>query len=333
MSAVNPHDSLVRTVFSDLENAVGELRSVLPPAVADRLEWATLKLEPGSFVDPELRDRHTDLLFSVNVKSRRQQVFIYVLLEHQSSPDHWMALRLLRYMLRIWEWFLTNSPDAKRLPAILPLVLAHGPRRWNAPMEFLTLMDLPEPTRKVLRPFVPNFRYALDDLARFDDAALLSRAMTEYAKLTLFFLQNARSGSGWFTRLGTWGDVFRALLRRPTGARALTTLVHYVSLVVDGPVSEEFRKALEAAAGPEVKEVVMTWAETLRSEGETRGEARGRAGMLLEILTSRGLVVTDPVREQILGCRDLATLRAWGLRAVTVASAEEVVAPGPSAAG
>jgi hypothetical protein len=94
-------------------------------------------------------------------------------------------------------------------------------------------------------------------------------------------------------------------------------------------VSEEFRKALEAAAGPEVKEVVMTWAETLRSEGDTRG----RAGMLLEILTSRGLVVPDPVREQILGCRDLATLRAWGLRAVTVASAEEVVAPGPSAAG
>jgi hypothetical protein len=42
---------------------------------------------------------------------------------------------------------------------------------------------------------------------------------------------------------------------------------------------------------------------------------------------SRGLVVADPVREQIQACRDQATLRSWGIRAVTVASAEELLAP------
>ena len=133
MSIPNPHDSLVQTVFSDLENAAGELRSVLPAAVVDKLNWTTLKLEPGTFVDPELRDRHTDLLYSVELKGSpkpgrgkrgsARRVFLYVLLEHQSSADRWMLLRLLRYMLRIWEWFLTNTPKAKRLPAIIPLVL------------------------------------------------------------------------------------------------------------------------------------------------------------------------------------------------------------------
>ena len=120
VSIPNPHDSLVQTVFSDLENAAGELRSVLPAAVVDKLNWTTLKLEPGTFVDPELRDRHTDLLYSVELKgspkpgsgkhSSARRVFLYVLLEHQSSADRWMLLRLLRYMLRIWEWFLTNTP-------------------------------------------------------------------------------------------------------------------------------------------------------------------------------------------------------------------------------
>ena len=97
MSIPNPHDSLVQTVFSDLENAAGELRSVLPAAVVDKLNWTTLKLEPGTFVDPELRDRHTDLLYSVELKGSpspkpgrgkrgsARRVFLYVLLEHQSS--------------------------------------------------------------------------------------------------------------------------------------------------------------------------------------------------------------------------------------------------------
>ena len=284
-------------------------------------------------MDPELRDRHTDLLYSVELKGSpkpgrgkrgsARRVFLYVLLEHQSSADRWMLLRLLRYMLRIWEWFLTNTPKAKRLPAIIPLVLAHGERRWNVPMEFLMLMDLPEEARDLVSPFVPNFRYALDDLARVDDVALLGRAMTEHAKLALFFLQNARSGPGWLLRLKAWGGVFQALLLRPTGKRALTTLLYYVSVVVDAPASQEFRKALEAATGPEVKEVVVTWAESLKAEGRTEG----RAEAILDILTGRGLVLAEPAREQIMKCRDLATLRAWTLRAVTVASADELIPP------
>ena len=71
----------------------------------------------------------------------------------------------------------------------------------------------------------------------------------------------------------------------------------------------------------------MTWAESLKAEGEERGKAKGRAEAILDFLTGRGLVVADPVREQIQARRDQATLRSWGIRAVTVASAEELLAP------
>ncbi|MEI7894501.1 MAG: hypothetical protein WCI05_15510, partial [Myxococcales bacterium] len=74
-------------------------------------------------------------------------------------------------------------------------------------------------------------------------------------------------------------------------------------------------------------EVVVTWAESLKAEGRTEGRTEGRAEAILDILTGRGLVLAEPAREQIMKCRDLATLRAWTLRAVTVASADELIPP------
>jgi predicted transposase YdaD len=57
-----PHDALVRAVFSDPEHAAGELRHLLDPAFAARVVWSTLRLVSGSYVDENLRGRHTDLL-------------------------------------------------------------------------------------------------------------------------------------------------------------------------------------------------------------------------------------------------------------------------------
>ncbi|MBN2193850.1 MAG: Rpn family recombination-promoting nuclease/putative transposase [Polyangiaceae bacterium] len=47
-----PHDSLVKRVFSVREDAIGELRSVLPPEVSAALDLERLEVEEGTFVDP-----------------------------------------------------------------------------------------------------------------------------------------------------------------------------------------------------------------------------------------------------------------------------------------
>ena len=72
------HDALVKRTFSVPENAAGAIRSVLPDALAARIDWNSLSLEPGSFVDDEGRGRHTDLLFSALLDG--QSARIYVLL-------------------------------------------------------------------------------------------------------------------------------------------------------------------------------------------------------------------------------------------------------------
>jgi predicted transposase YdaD len=67
---------------------------------------------PASFVDERLADRHADLLFTVQCAGR--ETFLYVLLEHQSSVDTLMAFRVMAYVVRIWERFLSAHPDARR---------------------------------------------------------------------------------------------------------------------------------------------------------------------------------------------------------------------------
>lgn len=56
---------------------------------------STLKLKSGSFVEDDLRQYFSDVLYSL--KTSAGDGYIHVLIEHQSSPDKHMVFRLLRY--------------------------------------------------------------------------------------------------------------------------------------------------------------------------------------------------------------------------------------------
>ena len=95
MSPSRPHDKYFRSVFSNATDAASLLRACVPEPLARVLRWSTLTLLPGRFVSPDWRDSQADLLFSVEREPHTAPVLLYVLLEHQSSPDPWMPLRML----------------------------------------------------------------------------------------------------------------------------------------------------------------------------------------------------------------------------------------------
>jgi predicted transposase YdaD len=79
--------------FDTPEQAAGLFKQILPPTITEMLAWETLARESGSFIDPELRNRQSDPLFSVQLAHGGGAVLLYLLLEHQSSND----------MVRIWK--------------------------------------------------------------------------------------------------------------------------------------------------------------------------------------------------------------------------------------
>ncbi|MEU0740082.1 hypothetical protein [Streptomyces sp. NPDC006134] len=65
-------------------------------------------------------------------------------------------------------------------------------------------------------------------------------------------------------------------------------------------------------------------------EGEAKGEARGEARGILRVLETRGIPVSDAVRERITSCTDLDRLDDWLGRALTVERAEELFDEDPT---
>jgi hypothetical protein len=229
------HDKLAKAVFSQLEHARAELSSVLPVAIVEKIDWSTLVLVSGEFVDPSLAHLHTDLLYTVRLGSRT--ACIYVLLEHMSTVERGMPFRLLRYMTKIWSRFEQDNPG-KPLPLIIPIVLHHSSTGWTAPTRFAQLFELEGELDSAVSPFVPDFGFVLDDLSKIDDDSLRSRAVTELVRLTLLVLQRCRDAEDPVAILRPWMDTIVAVLTAPMGVEALSAVAGYIMEASEGRPEE-----------------------------------------------------------------------------------------------
>ncbi|MBI5538360.1 MAG: Rpn family recombination-promoting nuclease/putative transposase [Deltaproteobacteria bacterium] len=190
MTGDNPHDKLFQKTFSAPENARGMLRSLLPQGLVEAVDWSTLELQDGHFVDEALRGSQSDLLYSVRWDDK--QVFLYLLFEHQSSAEPLMPLRMLRYMVRIWERWLAEQTDTpKQIPAIVPIVLSHADGGWRQAVAMHELFD--PRVAEAAGKHLPEYRFVLEDLALKSDDDLMARAGTAMAILTTLLLRNVRS--------------------------------------------------------------------------------------------------------------------------------------------
>ena len=124
-----PHDNLFRKVFADATEAAGLLRPNLPKWLSATLDWSTLTLQDRSYVDEALEASQSDLLFEVRrqagagqtdtdeARGEPERLLLYVLFEHQSTPNRWMRFRLLEYCCRIWADCRARRRDATGVAA------------------------------------------------------------------------------------------------------------------------------------------------------------------------------------------------------------------------
>ncbi len=108
----NPHDRFFKEVFSRKNTAVDFLANHLPSEVLQTLDLGTMEIRKDSFIDEELRESFSDLLYEVKLADSR--AYIYVLFEHKSFSDRFTAFQLLKYMIRIWELHLRQSNETSR---------------------------------------------------------------------------------------------------------------------------------------------------------------------------------------------------------------------------
>jgi hypothetical protein len=199
-----------------------------------------------------------------------------------------------------WPAYLTQVRAAHRCPAVL-LVICPGSataRRCRAP--------------------IPTGHPGFDLAPLVIDSATLPDPGREAASPELVVLA-VLTGA-----LDLGQDSARRLVLARLAGLDASRLKTYTVFVLNA-ASESARQALEALMTTKFKD---TFVDQLMAEGEAKGqakgEAKGEARMILRVLAARGLKVPAEIRQRVLSCADTSQLEAWGDRAATAASVEDV---------
>ena len=162
------HDPGYKAIFSHRTMVEEMLRGFVHGDWIERLDFSSLERVSSSFVSGDLRERHSDLIWRLQLHGDQDRwIYLYLLLEFQSTSDPFMAVRLLTYVGLLLEEIIRkeNLKPGDRLPAVLPLVIHNGRSRWRAPLRLETLFV---PVPKDLKRHLPRLTYLLLDERRLD---------------------------------------------------------------------------------------------------------------------------------------------------------------------
>ena len=239
-----------------------------------------------------------------------------------------MPFRLLVYEVRVWETYLREHPDAKRLPVIVPVVLHHSVKGWTAAVSFEALLDADAEALSALGEHVVRFRFVLDDISHENDGALRSRKMSPLGRLVMWCLKMARTPEKLRRGLKGWRNLLREVRSTPNGVAALKIVWHYILQTSETSKVEVVLPQLLAAAGEEAKEEIVTVEDYLIEKGMKtgleKGLEKGRRETLLKLLALRFGALPEATVTRV-SAADMGQLDTWLERVLTAPTLEAVL--------
>jgi len=165
------HDSSYKFLFSNPELVRDLIMGFIPDDWLHTLDYSTLEKVSGSYVSDDFKQREDDIVWRVKVGG--EWVYLYILIEFQSTVDKYMALRMMVYIGLLYQDLIKQGnalPDG-RLPPILPIVLYNGSQKWTAATN---VSDLIPAVPGLMAEFKPSLKYLLIDENVYTDTELSS---------------------------------------------------------------------------------------------------------------------------------------------------------------
>ena len=315
------HDSGYKLLFSHPRMVEELLRGfVHEPWVAD-LDFGSLERTNASYTSDDLRERHSDIVWRLRWRGGgRGWFYVYLLLEFQSTPDPFMAVRLLGYVALLLAGLVRTgvATAARGLPAVLPLVLYNGKRAWKAPADLGRLFRAVPPG---CDRYLPQLTYLLVDENRLRPEEVTIPGSRVAA---LFRLEACAPED--LPALTT--AELAALLppgKEPELRQHFTSwLLHLLRRMRPGVTIAEVGELEEVAM---LEETLTEWLNGAQERGRKEGRLEGLEGMqqfLLGILKQRFETVSPQVRRQVKAISSVKKLKELGKRALAANSLEEM---------
>ncbi len=308
----NQHDTGYKLLFSHQELVKDLLTGFVKEDWVWEIDFTTLESFNTSFVTDDLRERHDDKIW--RVRFRGEWLYLYLLLEFQSSDDYFMAVRIMTYIGLLYQDIIRTQGLRKgdTLPPVVPIVIYNGKSAWKSSCEIRELIN---PMHHSLEKFMPHLAYWLLDEgrvgyeleeftgSRFNLAAELigiefCKTPEEIRKHTARLHENLK-------------DPENQQIRR-TFAIWLSRLLRLRLKNYNIPEFQELKEVDSMLA-----ETITEWTEQWKAEGKVEGKAEGKAegigkGELIGRLRLLQQILNKPIssKEELIAMemRDLQTL-------------------------
>ncbi|HAU4329218.1 Rpn family recombination-promoting nuclease/putative transposase [Citrobacter freundii] len=253
-STSTPHDALFKTFLKYPETARDFIEIHLPSRLRTLCDLTTLELKPASFIEENLRAYYSDVLWSM--KTSEGDGYIYVVIEHQSSPDIHMAFRLMRYAIAAMQSHL----DA----GLVPMLFYHG---IDTPYPF-SLCWLDEFDNPALAHQLYLSAFPLVDITVVPDDDIMQHRRVALLELMQKHIRRR-------DLMGLADKVASLLTTGTTNDSQLKALFNYL-LIQHGhkPRFSRFMRKL-AQQVPGYKESTMNIVEKIRRAGQRKGLREG----------------------------------------------------------
>lgn len=318
----NAHDHSYRMLFSHPDMVADLLRGYINQPWVEQLDFTTLSRAPDSYITEDLRERKDDIIWRVRWRDDERWLYIYLLLEFQSSSDSWMAARILTYLGLLYAEIIKagDLTSAGKLPPVLPIVLYNGNEPWKG------LTDISELIDRVpggLDRYRPSLEYLL-----LDENAYADTPLPEVRNLVsaLFSLENCRSPEDMqqlLERLIDWLSLPQQLTLR----RHFTIWLKRVLLPakMDGINFDQVNdlQEINSMLSERVKSWKEDWMERMTTQENEKIMLEGERGLLHRQLTRR-FGPLDEQTETRLQQATTADLERWADNILDARTLDEV---------
>ncbi|MCK7546073.1 Rpn family recombination-promoting nuclease/putative transposase [Marinobacter bryozoorum] len=282
----NHHDHSYKLLFAHAEMVKDLLTGFVRQEWVNHLDFSTLEKVSGSYITDELRDREDDVIW--RVRWGEKWLYVYLLLEFQSTVDKYMAVRVMSYLGLLYQDLIRQKALAQdgKLPPVLPVVLYNGDQRWQAADN---IVELIEPVPGGLQTYSPQLQYLLlDEGAIVESSEWPGEARNLVAGL--FRLEHNRDEQDMLNVLGSLVEWLKAP-GQSTLRRAFVVWIRRVLLPNRAPGMElpEFNNLQDLhevhdMLSERIKKWPERWLEEGREEGRQEGQLEARRNMARNLI-------------------------------------------------
>jgi len=294
----NIHDKSYKDLFSTNDAFLSFVNTFIKGEWVDKLEKDKLILVDKSYILSDYEELESDIVYNATIG--KDNIIFYVLLELQSSVDHSMPIRLLMYMVELWREILRNSEKKEikrksyRLPAIVPIVLYNGTKKWTCARNFKDIIN----ESQLFWDNILDFKYILVDINRYSKEYLYEFKNIAAA---IFLLDQDINAMEFLERLKNIVINFnnltseeKLLLKGWIKNTTNSNEIYNMNKLVDDIFNENKREEVEVMVSNASKIF-----DKLKIDGIKEGKKEGKAELLITLLKKRFNGLSDYYTDKI----------------------------------